>query len=135
MIMIEDAGMKFNMTDDYAFDIIPAHYLHSPGQLNLYDPVSKILFSGDIGAALVPREDPKGKRSRMYSSGILTHTLSIWSISARDGCLRTSPRFGLISKLDVEVIMPQHGLIFKGKDMVNKFLNWFDALNVGLYYR
>lgn len=32
----------------------PAHYLHSCGNLHLYDPEAKILFTGDVGAALLP---------------------------------------------------------------------------------
>ena len=28
---------------------VPAHFLHSVGNFQIYDPVSKILFSGDMG--------------------------------------------------------------------------------------
>jgi hypothetical protein len=38
-----------------------------------------------------------------------------------------------VSKMDIEILAPQHGLIFKGKEMIDRFLNWFDGLNVGLY--
>ena len=31
---------------------VPAHYLHSSGNFNVYDPQARVLFSGDIGAAL-----------------------------------------------------------------------------------
>ncbi|MFN3787489.1 MAG: MBL fold metallo-hydrolase, partial [Sulfurihydrogenibium azorense] len=27
---------------------------------------------------------------------------------------------------------PQHGAIFKGKDMVNKFINWVETLETGI---
>lgn len=37
---------------------IPAHFLHSVGNFQLYDPVSKILFSGDMGASLVDDAAP-----------------------------------------------------------------------------
>ncbi len=136
MIMVEDAGMKLNMVDDYTFDIIPAHYLHSPGNLNLYDPVSKILFSGDIGAALVPREDQKGKKKPdVFVRDFDAHTKYMEYFHKRWMPSNEPKRVWIdrVSKLDIEIIAPQHGLIFKGKDMVNRFLNWFDALNVGLY--
>ncbi|MCA9609897.1 MAG: MBL fold metallo-hydrolase, partial [Myxococcales bacterium] len=32
--------------------ILPAHYLHSCGNLQVFDPTSRILFSGDLGAAI-----------------------------------------------------------------------------------
>jgi len=30
-----------------------AHFMHSEGNFRFYDPVSKILFSGDMGASIV----------------------------------------------------------------------------------
>jgi flavorubredoxin len=38
--------------------LVPAHYLHSSGNIHVYDPIAKILFSGDVGAALEPPEGP-----------------------------------------------------------------------------
>src|SRR5690606_39511735 len=37
---------------------VPAHFLHSVGNFQLYDPVSKILFSGDMGASMVDDASP-----------------------------------------------------------------------------
>jgi flavorubredoxin len=31
---------------------LPAHFMHSEGNFQFYDPVSKILFSGDLGVSL-----------------------------------------------------------------------------------
>jgi len=36
-----------------------------------------------------------------------------------------------VSKLDIEYMAPQHGRIFRGDD-VKRFLEWFDALEVGI---
>jgi len=30
---------------------LPAHFLHSVGNFQFYDPISRILFSGDLGAS------------------------------------------------------------------------------------
>lgn len=136
MIMVEDGGMKFNMTKDYAFDIIPAHYLHSPGQLNLYDPISKILFTGDIGAALVPKEDLKSKRRPNVFVQDFDNHIKYMEFFHKRFMPSNEPKkiwIDRVSKLDVEMIVPQHGLIFKGKDMVDRFLNWFNNLNLGIY--
>jgi flavorubredoxin len=34
--------------------------------------------------------------------------------------------------MDVEAIVPQHGRMFKGKKMVNEFLNWIENLECGI---
>ena len=52
-ITIPDGGMDIPVGREQ-MRAIPAHYLHSSGNFNLYDPKAKILFSGDIGAALLP---------------------------------------------------------------------------------
>jgi len=36
---------------------LPAHFLHAEGNFQSYNPISKILFSGDMGANLCPVED------------------------------------------------------------------------------
>jgi len=36
-----------------------------------------------------------------------------------------------VSKLDIGYMAPQHGRIFRGDD-VKRFLEWFDALEVGI---
>ena len=38
----------------------------------------------------------------------------------------------MIRQLDVEMIVPQHGRPFVGKQMVEKFLNWFEELKCGI---
>ncbi len=30
------------------------------------------------------------------------------------------------------MIVPQHGAIFKGKEMVERFINWVESLQVGV---
>jgi hypothetical protein len=50
---IPDGGMDI-VVGARRLQAIPAHYLHSSGNLHLYDPKAKILFSGDVGAALLP---------------------------------------------------------------------------------
>jgi len=37
--------------------VIPAHFMHSEGNFQFYDPVSKILFSGDMGASIVSHNE------------------------------------------------------------------------------
>jgi flavorubredoxin len=36
-----------------------------------------------------------------------------------------------VRELDIELLCPQHGAIYRGED-VKRFIDWFDALKVGL---
>ena len=37
----------------------------------------------------------------------------------------------MVRDLDIEIIAPQHGAIFRGKEMVNQFIDWVEGLEVG----
>ncbi len=108
--------------------ILPAHYLHSCGNFHIWDPTSKILYSGDLGASLgmdysiVPDFDVHTQYMegfhRRYMAG--TAPLRAWT--------------KLVRTLGVKTIAPQHGALFKGTEMTNKFLDWLDTLEVGIDY-
>jgi flavorubredoxin len=128
LIGIPDAGMDIEI-GGAAFKAIPAHFLHSEGNFHFYDPISKILFSGDVGTSLVPDEQcghpvenfeahiPKmaGFHKRYMNSNKVCR---YWA--------------NMVRGLDVEKIVPQHGASFEGKEMVGKFLDWFQNLECGV---
>lgn len=37
-----------------------------------------------------------------------------------------------IRNLEIDMIAPQHGALFKGKDMVEQFINWCDDFQCGI---
>jgi flavorubredoxin len=109
-----------------ALKLLPAHFLHSPGNLQVYDPISKILYSGDLGASLghayqfVEDFDKhiqymKGFHQRYMPS---SRALKAWAAMART--------------LDIEMIAPQHGAIMGSKPIVSQFIDWIDQLVVGV---
>jgi flavorubredoxin len=106
---------------------VPAHYLHSSGNFNLYDPTAKILFSGDIGAALLPpgEDDLIVKdfdRHIRHAEGF--HRRWMGSNEAKlDWCRR-------VQDLEVDMLCPQHGAIYQGADVM-RFINWFSDLQIG----
>ncbi|HHG73987.1 MAG TPA: MBL fold metallo-hydrolase [Persephonella sp.] len=122
---IQDEGtiVRLGNSDLY---ILPAHFMHAPGNLQVYDPVSKVLYSGDLGASLgqdyIYVED--FEQHIKYMEGFhrryipTSKILKAWVRMAR--------------QLDIETIAPQHGAIIKGKDNVNKFLDWLDDLQCGI---
>lgn len=123
---IPDEGNVLRI-DGVNLEFIPAHYLHSSGNFNVYDGDAKILMSGDIGAALEPIDAPlfvedfddHVDKMKMF------HQRWMPSNSAKNDWVKR------VRKLDIDMMCPQHGRIFKGDD-VKRFLDWFEALEVGL---
>ncbi len=127
LMAIPDAGMDIPL-GPLMLRAVPAHYLHSSGNFHLYDPQARILFSGDIGAALLPH-DQQGLFVEDFDSHIRHaegfHRRWMGSNSAkRDWCER-------VSRLDIDLLCPQHGAIYRGEDVM-RFINWLDELKVGI---
>jgi len=114
--------------------IIPAHYLHASANFHLYDARAKVFFSGDVGAALLPPRHPAfvDRRNLETSAAFDAHIKHAeyfhkrWmpsNAAKRDWCER-------VSKLDIDFLCPQHGAIYTGQN-VQRFIDWFDSLDVG----
>lgn len=122
---ITDAGDTIHVGNT-EIQFIPAHYLHSSGNFNVYDPEAKILMSGDIGASLEPHdaalevEDFKNHTRHMTAF----HKRWMPSNSAKNEWVDR------VSRLEIDKMCPQHGRVFVGDD-VKRFLDWFGALEVG----
>ena len=106
---------------------IPAHYMHSSGNFSVYDPKAKILMSGDIGAALDAPEAP------FFVDDFEQHTAKMEYFHRRWMPSNKAKRAWIdqVSQLDIDMLCPQHGGIFKG-DNVQRFLDWLDQLDVGI---
>lgn len=108
---------------------LPAHFLHSEGNFQFYDPVSKILFSGDLGASMVPHAQAAEPvvdfdRHVPYMEGF--HRRYIVS--------RKVARFwaNMVRQFDIEQIVPQHGSRFVGKAAINDFIAWVEGMECGV---
>ena len=118
---IPDEGMRLRLGNTELL-FLPAHFLHSAGNFQVYDPASKTLFSGDLGASIGPgyvqvkdfdghiqymeafhrRYMPSGKANRYWAK--------------------------MVRKLEIDRIVPQHGAIFPDRDTSQRFINWVDKL-------
>jgi len=123
---IPDEGSSLKI-DQVTLDFIPAHYLHSSGNFNVYDSDAKILMSGDIGAALESVDAP------LFVEDFDEHICKMKMFHQRwmPSNEAKNDWVNRVRKLDVEMMCPQHGRIFKG-DNVKRFLDWFEALEVGV---
>ncbi len=122
---IPDEGTILNL-NGVELLILPAHFMHSTGNFQVYDPVSKILYTGDLGASLgttyrvVPDFDEHIQYMEGFHRRYITcnAVLQAWA--------------NMIKGLDIEAIAPQHGAIFQGREMVNRFIDWVTHLKCGL---
>jgi flavorubredoxin len=126
VVAIPDKGAKMTL-GKHIVRFIPAHFLHSPGNFSLYDVTSKILFSGDIGAAVVTAISGE-KRVDSFEK----HKESLLGFHQRYmGSNKLSSAWvKRVSKLDVAIMAPQHGYIFEDEN-VGEFLEWFKNLQCG----
>lgn len=125
IIGLPDRGQTVSLGQS-EIKILPAHFMHSVGNFQVYDPISKILFSGDLGASLVDSAKPVENFAnhipmmegfhRRYMCG--NKVLRLWS--------------HMVRQLDIEMIVPQHGSAFVGKEMIEQFLNWIEELYCGV---
>lgn len=106
--------------------LLPAHFMHSAGNFQVYDPISKILYTGDLGASLgqtyvtVSNFDDHIQ----YMEGF--HRRYITSNRVLQWWLK------MIEPLDIEIIAPQHGAMLVGKENVARFKAWVAGLECGL---
>jgi len=127
IVAIPDHGMDLAFGDS-VLKALPAHFLHSVGNFHFYDPVSKILFTGDVGASLT--EDHHGRGVEDFAR----HIKKMLGFHERYMVSNKVCRLWvkMIRKLDVAMIVPQHGRPFIGKTMINNFLDWFENLECGI---
>jgi len=124
---IPDEGMILPLAKSNDLQLIPAHYVHSSGNFSIYDPVAKILWSGDIGAALLPKD-----YNDIFVSDFDKHIQYMEGFHKRwmPSNLAKNKWISLVRKLDINFMCPQHGAIFK-RGEVKRFFDWFEELNVG----
>lgn len=125
-VAIPDEGMSIQL-NRVKLQAIPAHYLHSSGNFHLYDPTARILFSGDIGAALLPEG-----QNELFVKDFGRHIRHATAfhqrwMGSKAAVLNWCER---VSRMDIDMLCPQHGAIYKGPDVM-RFINWLAALDVG----
>lgn len=109
--------------------LLPAHFLHAEGNFHFYDPISKILFTGDLGVSLTtgaeaqkPVTDLTPHISRMEGFHrrymVSNKILRLWVQMAR--------------QLPIDMIVPQHGAPIMGKQAIGDLFNWLESLQCGI---
>jgi len=124
LLPIPDGGMKLSL-GGMDLLVLPAHYLHSCGNFHLYDPISKILYTGDLGASV----DGDATEVTDFDAHIPRMKGFHERYMASNRALRAWVR--MVRGLEIDIICPQHGRFFRGP-FVKQFIDWCDQLNCGI---
>ena len=127
IVSIPDPGMDIPFGDT-VIKALPAHFLHSVGNFSFYDPVSRILFSGDIGAA--PASGPPIDTAEAFAE----HAGDMLGFHRRYMNANAACRYwvNMVRELELDMIVPQHGPALHGPEAIGAFLGWLEQLECGL---
>ncbi len=118
---IPDEGMRLPLGNTEVV-FLPAHFLHSAGNFQVYDPTSKTLFSGDLGASIAP--------GYVEVQDFDAHTQYMEAFHNRYMPSATANKnwAAMVRGLEIERIVPQHGAIFADAETSARFIDWVEQL-------
>ncbi|EDP74161.1 MBL fold metallo-hydrolase [Hydrogenivirga sp. 128-5-R1-1] len=122
---IPDGGMDLVFANGSILNLLPAHFLHSSGNVHIYHSESKILFSGDFGASESSDIFVKDFQSVVPSLKKF-HERYIPSSKALNFYIEN-----ILKKLDINMIVPQHGSVYS-KENIEDLLNFLENLKCGV---
>ncbi len=127
ILSLPDNGQDTAFGDSFIRSI-PAHFMHSVGNFSFYDPISRILFSGDIGAS----DSSDGCNHPVNDFD--EHVTKMRGFHRRYMNSNKACRIWVnhVRKLNISMIIPQHGCAFVGDEMIYRFLNWIENLECGI---
>lgn len=127
IVGIPDPGMHVPL-GRHELIALPAHFLHSEGNFQFYDPVSRILFSGDLGASM-----GTGAQAQEYVTRLAGHLPRMEGFHRRYMVSNKVMRHWaqMVRKLEIEMIVPQHGSPMRGQ-AVREFIEWAERLDCGI---
>jgi len=128
VIAMPDQGTNLQL-GNINLKALPAHFLHAEGNFQFYDPKSKILFSGDMGANLcddIELLDQPAKRL-----GDILPTMEAFHKRYMNSNKICRLWANMVSQLDIQMIVPQHGRCMVGK-AIPEFLAWIKELQCGI---
>ncbi|MFO1272850.1 MAG: MBL fold metallo-hydrolase [Rubrivivax sp.] len=125
VVGIPDRGMRIPVGRSELV-ALPAHFMHSEGNFQFWDPASGILFSGDLGVSVgvdptrpvselaphLARMEPFHRRY-MVSGKVL----KLWA--------------AMVRALPIRMIVPQHGCPLEGP-AVTQFIDWASRFDCGI---
>ena len=126
-MLVDDEGGRIALGEASLY-ALPAHFLHSVGNLSFYDPISRILFSGDVCAGMVPSGVPYA-----FVEDFEAHRACMQGFHHRYMASNRALRVwvDMVRTIDPLMIVPQHGLPFRGEAM-RDMLSWLERQECGV---
>jgi flavorubredoxin len=119
---IPDQGMRVDLAG-CSLVAVPAHFLYSPGNFHLYDPVSKILFTANLGASMMSQAENIATEEAFKRH---VPQMDLFHNRYMSGSEASRRWVALTRQLDVEMIVPQYGARITGKALVERFYQWVE---------
>ena len=128
---LPDEGGMLTLGSGAAITYVPAHFLHSPGNFHVYDRRARTLFTGDLGAAMVPPGD-----TELIVTDFAAHVQRMEGFHRRYMASNKAVQayLGRVRDLPIDRICPQHGKVMEGAD-VGRFFDWLAHLDVGMDHK
>ena len=128
VIGVPDAG-GFLPLGRHGLYLLPAHFLHAEGNFHFYDPVSKILFTGDLGVSLT-----SGAEAQTPVTDLGAHIPKMLGFHRRYMVSNKILRLWvqMVRPLEISMIVPQHGAPIAGKQAISDLLDWLENLACGI---
>lgn len=127
IVGIPDSGMRIPIGKSELI-ALPAHFLHAEGNFQFYDPASRILFSGDLGASIC-----NGKQAQVFVNQLGPHIPRMEAFHKRYMVANKVLRHWaqMVRPLQIDMIVPQHGSPMAGP-AVREFIDWVEKLSCGI---
>lgn len=127
VVSVPDSGCRLPIGDAELW-LLPAHFMHSEGNFHFYDPISRILFTGDLGASMV-----SGAQARVPAQDFGKHVAHMAGFHRRYMVSNKILRLWLkmARQLDISMIVPQHGAPIAGAAIAD-FFDWLEDLKCGI---
>lgn len=127
IVGIPDAGMRIRVGRSELI-ALPAHFLHAEGNFQFYDPVARILFSGDLGVSMVG-----GQAAATPVTSLAPLLPKMEAFHRRYMVSNKVMRLWaeMVGTLPIDMIVPQHGAPLAGP-AVAEFIAWARNLQCGI---
>lgn len=125
IVGIPDSGMRLRIGRGELV-ALPAHFLHAEGNFQFWDPVSRILFSGDLGVSI-------GVDPQRFIMSLADHVPAMEAFHRRYMVSGKVLRWwaAMVRQLPIRLIVPQHGAPLAGA-AVGEFIDWVGQLDCGI---
>lgn len=107
---------------------LPAHFMHSEGNFQFWDPVSRILFTGDLGVSVVSPQ-----QAAQPVTSLAPHVPHMEAFHRRYMVSSQVLRWwaAMVRPLPIRMIVPQHGAPLAGA-AVREFIDWAGSFSCGV---